>query len=237
MSSKTCKILLFSIVVLSCLLLSGQSKTKHTSVSYWLWAGITANEAPANSELYVFQGRLYVEEGKTAYERLGLYPHPIKSSKLVLVYRLEGQLPDAKTVIEVFKRGVAQWQRHPIVISGIQLDFDSPTAKLLEYSNFLEDIRRQLPQNFELSITGLGDWAIGGNKDALRSISSSTNEIVFQLYQGRQPLPDIETYINALVDYPLPFRIGLLSGSTMPVSVNKLQSNPQYRGVIYFIQK
>lgn len=237
MSQRKSTILLVLILILSSVFLSGKLDDREIPVSYWLWAGITAKDAPANSGLYVFQGRVYVEKGKTLYQRLGLYPHPIKSSKLFLVYRLEGQLPDAETVVSIFQHSVSQWRRHPVTVSGIQLDFASPTSKLLEYSHFLEDVRKQLPKEYELSITGLGDWAINGNEDALRRISSSADEVVFQLYQGRQLLSDIETYIHGLTNYSLPFRIGLLDKSPMPTSVNTLKANPHFQGIIYFIQK
>jgi hypothetical protein len=229
--------ILILVLILIGISLHGEPGDKSKSVSYWLWAGITAKDAPANSELYVFQGGIYTKEGKTSHERQGLYPHPIKSSKLFLVYRLEGQLPDAKDVIEIFQRSVARWQRHPVSVSGMQIDFDAPTSKLAEYSRFLNDIRKELPKEYSLSVTGLCDWAISGNQEAMRLISSSTDEIVFQLYQGRQPLQDIEKYVRVLTEYQWPFRIGLISGSDLPASVNTLKSNSNYRGIIYFIQK
>jgi len=217
--------------------LFGESSDGDRSISYWLWAGITPEDAPFNSELYVFQGNIFTENDITSYERLGLYPHPIKSSKLLLVFRLENELPSAKAVIDIFQSSVKQWQRHPVSVSGIQLDFDSPTSKLLEYSHFLEEIRSRLPKNYTLSVTGLGDWAIGGDREAMRAISAFADDIVFQLYQGRQPLWDIEKYLEVLSRYPWSFRIGLLSGIDAPASVNMLDSNPNYKGIIYFIQR
>ncbi|MEW6049700.1 MAG: DUF3142 domain-containing protein [Candidatus Zixiibacteriota bacterium] len=225
------------LLIFSGVSLYRDSASRRDHVSYWLWAGLTAKDAPANSELYVFQGRISTDGGKTFYERQGLCPHPLKSSKLFLVYRLEGQLPDAKDVVDIFERSVAQWQRHPVSVSGIQLDFDSPTSKLIAYSHFVEEVRRQLAQNFALSITGLGDWAINGNQETMQSISSSTDEIVFQLYQGRRPLREIEIYIRELSEYPMPFRIGLISGAEIPTSVNTLKVNPNFQGIVYFIKK
>jgi hypothetical protein len=229
--------ILILVLILIGITLHGEPNDLSMSISYWLWAGITAKDAPANSELYIFQGDIYTKEGKTSYERQGLYPHPIKSSKLFLVYRLEGELPNAKDVIDIFQHSVARWQRHPVSVSGMQIDFDSPTSKLAEYSRFLNNIRKELPEEYSLSITGLCDWATSGNQEAMRLISSSTDEIVFQLYQGRDPLQDIEKYIRVLAEYQRPFRIGLISGSDIPASVNTLKSNSNYRGIIYFIQK
>lgn len=207
------------------------------SVSYWLWAGITPEDAPANSELYVHQGHFSVNDGQTSFERHGLFPHPLKCTKLYLVYRIDGGLPDAKTILNIFARNVRSWQRHPVTVIGIQLDFDSPTSQLLIYSKYLEDFRKLLPKEFLLSITGLGDWAMNGNEDAMRRISSTTDEIVFQLYQGREHLPDIDFYLTALADYPLPFRIGLLQGEVLSKRIDDVRDNDNFHGTIYFIQK
>jgi hypothetical protein len=206
--------------------------------SYWIWAGITANDAPANSELYVYQGVIHNKDGGLVYERKGLYPHPIKSPKLYLSYRIEGGLPDSQFTIKTFESTVEKWKRHPVAVSGLQLDFDSPTSKLLIYSNFLREIRQKLPEQYELSITGLGDWALYGDEQVMKSISKHTDEMIFQLYQGRKEIPDVETYINALKKYPLPYRIGLLVASPNNQKyISLLRQSHQFKGVVYFIQK
>lgn len=205
-------------------------------VSFWLWAGYTPEDVPPNSELYVHQGLMRVDSGVFVYERRGLFPHPMKCRKLFLVYRMEGQFPDVGDVVDEFTDAVSWWQRHPVSVTGLQLDFDSPTAKLDAYSRFLREVRRQLPRGFALSITGLGDWVVSGDRKALGSISASVDEVVIQLYQGRQPLADIDYYIAKLVSFPRPFRIGLISGFEPPESVGRLQDNPAYDGVIYFVQ-
>ena len=199
------------VLMLAGILSIGNADEKPRSISYWLWAGITAYDAPANSELFVYQGSVYTNDRGTSYNRLGLYPHPLKCTKLFLVYRLESQLPEADYIVDLFLGNVAWWQRHPVSVSGIQLDFDAPTSKLAAYSDFLSEVRKLLPKDYALSITGLGDWVFGGHKDALLSISSSVDEIVFQLYQGRRPLPDFDDYALKLKEYPRPFKIGLLS--------------------------
>lgn len=206
--------------------------------SYWLWAGITAADAPTNSELYVYQGLIFSKDGLSIYERHGLYPYPIKAQKLYLSYRLEGSLPDPQFVVQTFENTLKKWERHRVLISGVQLDFDSPTSKLLVYSDFLSEIRHRLPKQYELSITGLGDWAVYGDKQAMQSISENTNEIIFQLYQGRKELLDVGTYINALSKYPLPYRIGLLVANPQNKNyIALLRKNPNFKGVVYFIQK
>ena len=204
-------------------------------VSYWLWAGLTTHDAPPNSELYVYQGLIRTDTLNSVYERRGLFPHPLKCKMLYLVYRLEGPLPDSKAIVDEFEQAVARWQRHPVVVAGIQLDFDSPTAKLSTYSAFLREFRNQLAPQFELSITGLGDWVMSGDQGAMELITSTVDEMVIQLYRGRRPLANIDDYLYALSRYPLPFRIGLISVAEPPEYLEELEKNPNFNGIIYFV--
>jgi hypothetical protein len=212
-------------------------KGKEYPPAYWLWAGITADDAPANAEFYVYQGLITTDKSGSSYQRIGLYPHPLKNQKLYLVYRFKGQLPDPAFIMKIFLNGARQWQRHHLKVSGLQLDFDSPTAKLAMYGDFLKNVHQQLPKQFALSITGLGDWVIHGNKALQKSIASATNEVVFQLYQDRNPLPNRQYYINALKDYPFPFRVGLLANFPDKKEIAFLSRNVRFCGPIYFIQK
>ena len=210
---------------------------KHThSVSYWLWAGITAKDAPPSSELYVYQGLIKHTKKHGNYQRFGLYPYPLKSKKLYFVYRLQGNLPEPKYVVSIFKKTIQDWQRHSITPDGLQLDFDSPTSKLGIYSNFLKKLREYLPEKYALSITGLGDWT-NAHRQVMQSIIGTTDEIVFQLYQGKKPLIHIEHYIKRLKNYPLPFKVGLLPQFPNQVHINNLKENSNFKGIIYFIQR
>jgi hypothetical protein len=226
------KIIFIAVIILCVIYFSISSKEKTYPPAYWLWAGITANDAPQDSEFYVYQGLI-----TTKYERIGLFPHPLKNKKLYLVYRLQRNLPDATAVVTIFLNGATKWQRHHLTVTGLQIDFDSPTAKLATYGDFLKKVRAQLPKQYALSITGLGDWIIHGDKQLQQSIATVTDEIVFQLYEGRHPLPDIQNYVQALKHYPSPFRIGLLMGYPDKKIIASLSKNANFYGPIYFIQK
>lgn len=224
-----------SILIISTILIF---KEKKHPISYWIWAGITTNDAPSNSELYIYQGVIKKSSNNDYnYQHIGLYPHPIKSKKLYLAYRLEGGLPDAKQIVSIFQDRALWWQSHDIPPNGLQLDFDAPTSKLIVYSNFLREVRQLLPKEYDLSITGLGDWIALGNKEAMKSITNVTNEIVFQLYQGKKPLKNIENYVHMLKNYHRPFRIGLLLHHPGDKHIAILKQNRNFKGVIYFIQK
>lgn len=210
---------------------------KKYQIGYWIWAGITQSDAPDDSDLYVYQGLISIRNGKVFHKRLGLYPHPIKSKNLYLVYRLEGDLSNITDIISIFERSAKDWMRHKKEIAGFQLDFDSPTNKLHTYSEFLYNLREKLSSNYSLSVTGLVDWAISGDEESLRRISDVTDGLVFQLYQGRSIFPQIDSYVKILDTYPFAFKIGLLKAGEYKNNLKTLERNPQFKGIIYFIQK
>ena len=45
-----------------------------------------------------------------------------------------------------------------VKITGLQIDYDSPTNKLDAYARFLRSVREKRPPNHRLSITALLDW-------------------------------------------------------------------------------
>ncbi|MBX7257939.1 MAG: DUF3142 domain-containing protein [Candidatus Hydrogenedentes bacterium] len=57
----------------------------------------------------------------------------------------------------VFKESVEAAKKGGVRVTGVQLDYDSPTSKLPEYRQLLERLRAELPQ-LEMSITVLPTW-------------------------------------------------------------------------------
>lgn len=166
---------------------------KQTPLDYWIWAGIRPEKHMAHSVLYLYQGEISITKGRVTYERAGLYPHP-RAKAIFLVYRIVGELPSPHVIARLFESSANLWHRHHVNVVGMQLDFDSPTSKLLQYNNFLYKIRHYLPSTYKVSITGLGDWVISGDQKILREMSKYTDEIIFQLYQGRT------LYSNVYID-------------------------------------
>ncbi|RYE13773.1 MAG: DUF3142 domain-containing protein [Rickettsiales bacterium] len=205
----------------------------HYYEAYWIWAGITAKEAPKNSKLYIYQGSVT----KGNYNHIGLFPYPIDGRELYLTYRIDENLPNEHYILDLFLKSSKKWEKHSSIIKGLQLDFDSPTFKLSVYNSFLKQIRNILPKKYKLSITGLGDWILNGNTKILKAIDRNTDEIIFQLYQGTKHLPNIDSYVWKLRYYQFPFRIGLLHLDYDQKIIDFLKINPNFRGVNYFIQK
>lgn len=225
------------IVAVALYLFFSMNHTKNPGKAYWLWAGITENLAPKNSNLYIYQGFIQNDRNLTNYQHRGLYAYPISCNKCYLVYRIDPSLPDAKQVVTVFLNDAKKWEKHQVAIRGLQIDYDSPTKQLALYSRFLSELRKYLPFKYELDITGLGDWITAGNIRSLKAIAASTEDIVFQLYDGRHPLNHASYYIQALKRYPFPFRLGVLQTHPLSHELRQLKNNPNFQGVIYFIQK
>lgn len=77
---------------------------------------------------------------------------------------LAGRLADrrdatAAQVLGLYARGALAAAREAgVALSGLQLDYDCPTARLADYAAFLAALRKELPEATPLAITALPDW-------------------------------------------------------------------------------
>jgi hypothetical protein len=188
-------------------------------------------------EVYLLQGNfLKTPSGQTDYQHKGLYPHPLKAQKVFIVFRLRGMV-DAGTVASAYRGLVRQWSEHQVVIAGLQLDYDAPSRGLPGYAAFVDKVRSGLSKGTFLSVTGLADWVVSAPKQDLKILARSCDEIVFQLYHERHPVPYPERYFKALAAFPEPFKIGLLETDIgNETRAGRLTDNPSYRGIIHFRQ-
>jgi hypothetical protein len=206
---------------------------------YWLWAGVPApDDADEADILYLHQGHIQASSaGGSSLTDLGMAPHPAKFRSIALVYRC-ADLPDPRHLAEPILVRIHAWERHGVPVAGVQIDFDAATLKLRRYAEFLRGLRAILPRRYALSITGLADWGTTAPTPDLEAVASLVDEINFQLYRGRKPVPEWEAYARSLVDLKSPFRIGLLTTMTLPPALERaLSGNPFYRGPSYFLLK
>lgn len=77
-----------------------------------------------------------------------------------LVVRLDGQLQhiDSSLVFENLLSQLHQWQQSGLSVTGVEIDYDSPSSKLVVYQQFLKLLRTRLPQDLQLSLTLLPTW-------------------------------------------------------------------------------
>jgi len=129
---------------------------------------------------------------------------------------------------------LARWRDAGNRLVGIQIDFDAGTRHLEGYATFLADLRRRLPADCRLGITGLLDWSSHGDPAGLRALAGVVDEVVLQIYQGRHVIPGYEAYLRKLDRLDIPFRIGLLEGGDWDPPED-LAANPWFKGFVVFL--
>jgi Protein of unknown function (DUF3142) len=121
------------------------------------------------------------------------------------------------TVLTVFRQDLARARGDQAQIVGLQLDFDIPTRLLSKYALLLRDIRRGLPTDIQLSITGLPTWM---ESPILREALSPCDFWIPQCYGAQIPdklgsrIPisspeNVSRFISRARDLCVPFYAGL----------------------------
>lgn len=203
---------------------------------HWVWAGITVKDVPATGILYVYQGHATQKSGALSFTKHGLYPHTL-ARDLFLVYRLTKPLPAPEDLAAIFNHHQIKWTQSGARILGIQLDFDAATKNLATYAQYLRNLRRHMDAPSKISITGLGDWITSAPRAAQSDLMDACDEIVFQLYQERSPLPHIETFFKKLAHFNRPFKVGLLANANPERYSDTLVQLSYCQGVVLFHQK
>ena len=195
--------------------------------AFWLWSGVRPKPALEQAEeVFLLAGEV---KAKGVVAQRGGAPH-LKSGKLWVVYRVETLDWPPGALINIMGH-IAQWRAVGNHIAGLQIDFDSGTRELGRYAQFLKGLRSHLPSDLKLGVTGLLDWGVHGDMDALSGIA---DEVILQIYQGRHVIPGYQTYLARLQKLDVPFRIGLLDGGDWQAPDN-LAANPMFKGYVVFL--
>lgn len=203
---------------------------------FWLWAGVKPQPVLAQAQvLYLLQGQIEVRDGKPSFSRQGPLPSKLSVPSLWLSYRVHSLNWD-ESIWQPIEYQLASWRRAGVSVQGIQIDFDAATGELAGYQRFLQQVRARLPQQYQLSITGLMDWANQPDKALWQRIGTSVDEIVFQTYRGRQTVANYQRYLPRLLQLPVPFKIGLVQQGDWDLALEaKLRELPAYRGTVVFL--
>jgi hypothetical protein len=217
--------------------LSAEGKaTPHRSLTgYWLWPDMQDLSKRRDKDLFILQGRFFLKGTAFGFTPIGIKPNSVRSTNRIhLVFRVD-QLVPTPVMMEMINSKIQAWEHAGVPVAGIQIDFDSPTFKLLQYAEFLKEVRARLAKQFILTSTGLGDWITTGNQKDLAKLYQFTSEIFFQLYQGQSPLtPSLEVN-QRLARFDHPFRVGILGSQKIKTHEMKLlTSNPRFRGLVLF---
>jgi len=226
------------VALLAAALLGGTARAEPVDAwrhdAFWLWSGVRPHPALAQARrLYLLQGE--VREGPVARlvaQRPAL-PR-VRGSEVWMVVRVE-TLRWPPEIYEQILTQLDRWRRAGNRVVGIQIDFDARTRHLEGYAAFLADLRRRLPDDCRLGITGLLDWSANGDPGGLDALAGTVDEVVLQIYQGRRVIPGYAAYLARLDRLRVPFRIGLLQGGEWSAP-DGLESNPHFRGYVVFLR-
>lgn len=201
--------------------------------SFWLWAGVRPQPAMDKARtLYLLDGEIRaLEPARYAALRPGVPRLPGKA--VWLVVRTDTlDWPDGAVggLIARLDRWAAAGNR----VEGLQVDFDARTLGLARYADFLRAVRRGLPEQYRLSITGLMDWSANGDPAALAGLAGVVDEVVIQTYQGRATIPGYEAWFARMRGFSLPFKIGLVQGGRWRAPEG-LAAEPNFRGYVVFL--
>jgi len=201
----------------------------------WIWVGQSPQVQEDFDVLYVFQGQFW-DDGNLRYEFQGPPPQKLNAaaSPLILTYRLQSLIPP-EMVASRYSAHARAWRERGGTVEGIQIDYDSPTSKLLKYANWIDRLRNSIESGAEISVTGLGDWLVSAAPGELASLFMRTNYIAFMMYHGRNPLEPVLPYTAVLSNTKRHFKIGLLKNQWNSEAFRNVRSAPGYLGTIQFI--
>ncbi|MFJ4145279.1 DUF3142 domain-containing protein [Pseudomonas sp. NPDC089734] len=207
--------------------------------AFWLWGGVTSQPVLAQaSTLYVLQGQISSSrrdpQQRVDFIAQGMAVTRLPHEQLWVVYRAH-TLRWPEPVYRQLLGQVERWRQAGNTLVGIQIDFDARTRYLNEYVDFLRDLRRRLPAQYRLSITGLMDWSSNADASAIGDLKGVVDEIVIQTYQGRHSIPDYAAYLPRMSRLGLPFKVGLIQGGEWQAP-GYLQDSPWFRGYVVFLQ-
>ena len=210
--------------------------------AFWLWAGVAPQPVLARARsLYLLHGQVSSPPDGSGPARLiaqgGSTPH-VRSRgagvEVWIVYRAHTLAWPPEIYAQVLD-DLARWRAAGNSVAGVQIDFDAHTALLDRYGAFLKDLRRRLPAENKLSITGLLDWSSQADPAALNALAGVVDEIVLQTYQGRHTILGYQAYLARLGRMKQPFKIGIVEGGNW-APTHELATNPWFRGYVVFLQ-
>ncbi len=201
--------------------------------NFWLWAGVRPQASLAKAkEIYLLAGEVSDRGKPHVISQRSALPH-INRADLWIVYRAQ-TLDWNDAIFYDVLRHVQSWKLNGNRLVGLQIDFDAGTKHLKNYAIFLERLRRKLPPEFKLGVTGLLDWSANGDSRGLNALAAVVDEVVLQIYQGRRVISGYGAYLAKLDKLKVPFRIGLLQGGEWQAPPS-LMTNPNFRGYVVFL--
>jgi hypothetical protein len=205
--------------------------------AFWLWGGVAPQPVLKQARtLYVLQGEIAPNPRQPAIRRLtaqGVSITSMPHADIWLVYRANTLHWSARERAQIIFQ-LTRWQQAGNRVLGVQIDFDAQTRHLDEYVQFLAQLRQELPANYQLSITGLLDWASNADVGAINQLKPIINEVVVQTYQGKSTIANYQAYLSRLARLEVPFKIGLVQNGQWDAP-RQLSRLPNFKGYVVFL--
>ncbi|MTJ94001.1 MAG: DUF3142 domain-containing protein [Desulfovibrio sp.] len=134
---------------------------------------------------------------------------------VIMVVRIDGQLIrwDEDSLLAEIHSFIVQWRANVGLFAGLEIDYDSATARLPEYASFLRRLRAQIDSNLRLSVTALPAWL---SSTGLDELFEPVDEVVLQVHavkaaqEGIFSRQDATTWIRHMAArIKKPFRVAL----------------------------
>jgi hypothetical protein len=204
--------------------------------AYWLWAGVrTRPELASAKTIYLLQGEIgTTESGQIRLKAQGATEPGPHRQDIWLVYRVRS-LDWTPAIFAAIKRRLLDWRARSGRIVGVQIDFDAATRGLTTYAALLAELRRSVPEDCALSVTGLMDWASQAAPEDIDRLGQIVDEVVFQTYRGRSTVDNIDAYLARVGRVRTSFRLGLAEGAVWSPP-KTLAYHPHFRGYVVFLR-
>jgi hypothetical protein len=231
------------VLISLCVLLSARAVAADTVDAskydaFWLWSGVAPQPVLKQARcVYVLQGQIEAKRGDESQVRFiaqGVaVPHnqPVEVWLAYRVHTLHWTPHEYAIVLAQLHR----WRQAGNDVAGVQIDFDARTMHLQEYMEFLKGLRRQVPSEYRLGITGLLDWSSRADPDEVNQLRGIVDEVVVQTYQGRHTIENYSAYLPRVSQLGLPFKIGLIQGGNWDAP-RYIATSPWFRGYVVFLQ-
>jgi hypothetical protein len=163
-------------------------------IAFWAWR----NDAPSESDvrramqktqaqtLFLRAGQIDFQDGTLLRIReaggplpRGIKVHLVYNATRALLTQLDHVAENslASSLAETFTKDLERSREDHTTVTGLQVDIDVPTRLLPRYATTLHALRARLPQETQLSITGLPTWMESP------SLSSVLDEVDFWIPQ------------------------------------------------------
>lgn len=206
--------------------------------AFWLWSGVEPQPVLKQARcVYVLQGQIEAKRGdasKVSFIAQGVAVPQRLSVDVWLAYRVH-TLHWTPREYAILLGQLHRWRQAGNRVVGVQIDFDAHTLHLQEYLEFLGGLRKQLPSDYRLGITGLMDWSSRVDSDQVNQLRGIVDEVIVQTYQGRHTIENYSAYLPRVSRLNLPFKIGLIQGGNWDAP-DYIASSPWFRGYVVFLQ-